>query len=51
MINILWLSLSVFIFVIIKPVLQILSYCVKLLKLSFEKLNNPVKEMDSKDVC
>lgn len=51
MINIVYLSIAVFIFAVLRPVLKILNYQVKIMKAKCEKFSNPVKEMNSKDVC
>lgn len=51
MINIVYLAIAVFIFAILRPTLKILNYQVKIMKAKCEKVSNPVKEMNSKDVC
>lgn len=51
MINLVYLAIVIFIFSILRPTLKILNYQVKLMKAKCEKDVNPVKELNSKDVC
>lgn len=51
MINFVYLAIVIFIFCILRPTIKILNYKVKLMKIQCDKESNPVKEMNSKDVC
>ncbi len=51
MINILYLAISIFILSLLRPTLKMANYQVKIMRIKCDKLCNPVKELDSKDVC